>query len=48
MATVGSALEMDVYIFRDEIPLTAMGKNDYRALEKEFKYFDYIAWAKEA
>ena len=32
----------------DEIPLTAMGKNDYRALEKEFKYFDYIAWAKEA
>ena len=32
----------------DEVPLTAMGKNDYRALEKEFKYFDYIAWAKEA
>ena len=23
VATVGSALEMDVYIFRDEIPLTA-------------------------
>jgi long-chain acyl-CoA synthetase len=32
----------------DEVPLTAMGKNDYRALEKEFKYFDYQAWAKNA
>ena len=32
----------------DEVPLTAMGKNDYRKLEKEYKYFDYIAWAKEA
>ena len=32
----------------DELPLTAMGKNDYRALEKEYKYFDYIAWAKNA
>lgn len=31
----------------DEIPLTAMGKNDYRKLESEYKYFDYIAWAKE-
>lgn len=31
----------------DEIPLTGMGKNDYRALEKQFKYFDYITWAKE-
>ena len=32
----------------DEIPLTGVGKNDYRALEKEFKYFDYEAWEKEA
>ena len=32
----------------DEIPLTGVGKNDYRALEKEFKYFDYVAWQKEA
>ena len=31
----------------DEIPLTAMGKNDYRKLEKEYKYFDYLAWAKD-
>ena len=31
----------------DEVPLTAMGKNDYRTLEKEYKYFDYIAWGKE-
>lgn len=31
----------------DEIPLTGMGKNDYRALEKEYKYFDYLAWEKE-
>ena len=32
----------------DEIPLTGVGKNDYRTLEKEFKYFDYQAWEKEA
>ena len=32
----------------DEVPLTAMGKNDYRALEKDYKYFDYVAWANEA
>ena len=32
----------------DEVPLTAMGKNDYRKLEKDYKYFDYVAWAKEA
>lgn len=32
----------------DEMPLTAMGKNDYRALEKELKYFDYEAWEKQA
>ena len=32
----------------DEVPLTAMGKNDYRELEKDYKYFDYVAWAKEA
>ena len=31
----------------DEIPLTGMGKNDYRMLEKEYKYFDYLAWEKE-
>ena len=31
----------------DEVPLTAMGKNDYRKLEKEYKYFDYLAWQKE-
>ena len=30
----------------DEVPLTAMGKNDYRALEKDYKYFDYCAWEK--
>ena len=32
----------------DEVPLTAMGKNDYRTLEKDYRYFDYVAWAKEA
>ena len=32
----------------NEVPLTAMGKNDYRALERDYKYFDYVAWAKEA
>jgi len=32
----------------DEIPLTGVGKNDYRTLEKKFKYFDYLAWEKEA
>ena len=32
----------------DEVPLTAMGKNDYRALEKDYKYFDYVAWANKA
>ena len=32
----------------DEIPLTGVGKNDYRTLEKKFKYFDYEAWEKEA
>ena len=31
----------------DEIPLTGVGKNDYRTLEKKFKYFDYQAWEKE-
>ena len=31
----------------DEIPLTAMGKNDFRQLEKRFKYFDYVSWEKE-
>lgn len=28
----------------DEIPLTGAGKNDYRALEKEYKRFDYKKW----
>ena len=32
----------------DEIPLTGVGKNDYRQLEKDFKYFDYQAWEKNA
>ena len=32
----------------NEVPLTAMGKNDYRTLEKDYRYFDYVAWAKEA
>ena len=31
----------------DEVPLTAMCKNDYLKLEKEYKYFDYLAWQKE-
>ena len=31
----------------DEIPLTGVGKNDYRKLEKEFKYFDYKAWEQD-
>ena len=30
----------------DEVPLTAMGKNDYRKLESIYKYFDYEAWQK--
>lgn len=28
----------------DQIPLTGMGKNDYRALEKEYAAFDYDNW----
>lgn len=28
----------------DAIPLTGMGKNDYRALEKDYADFDYTAW----
>ncbi len=28
----------------DKIPLTGMGKNDYRTLEKEYAAFDYKAW----
>lgn len=28
----------------DEIPLTGLGKNDYRTLEKEYADFDYTAW----
>ena len=30
----------------DEVPLTAMGKNDYRKLESAYRYFDYTSWAK--
>lgn len=28
----------------DEIPLTGMGKNDYRTLEKQYRHFDYLSW----
>ena len=28
----------------DEIPLTGMGKNDYRALDKLYKKYDYLTW----
>ena len=28
----------------DKIPLTGMGKSDYRALGKEYKFFDYLSW----
>ena len=28
----------------DAIPLTGLGKNDYRALEKDYATFDYNAW----
>lgn len=28
----------------DKIPLTGMGKNDYRTMEREFKFFDYTNW----
>ena len=28
-----------------EIPLTGMGKNHYRLLEKHFQNFDYTAWS---
>ena len=28
----------------DEIPLTGMGKNDYRTLEAQYKEFDYVSW----
>lgn len=31
----------------DEIPLTGMGKNDFIALEKTYKDFDYTVWEKE-
>ena len=31
----------------DEIPLTGMGKNDYRALEVLYKNFDYLTWSRE-
>lgn len=30
-----------------EMALTAMGKNDYRALEKDYRFFDYEAWQKQ-
>ena len=28
----------------DKVPITGAGKNDYRALEKEYVNFDYLAW----
>ena len=31
----------------DEVPLTPLGKNDYRKLEGHYKYFDYDAWLKD-
>ena len=31
----------------DDIPLTGMGKNDYRTLEKEFTHFDYVQWGEQ-
>lgn len=31
----------------EEIPLTGMGKNDYRWLEEKFQDFDYTAWSPE-
>ena len=30
----------------DDMPLTGMGKNDYRELEKKFRNFDYVEWRK--
>ncbi len=30
----------------DAIPLTGMGKNDYRTLEKQYADFDYLSWNK--
>ena len=32
----------------DEIPLTGMGKNDYRALESEYVNYDYLTWQANA
>ena len=29
----------------DEIPLTGMGKNDYRTLEKKYANYDYTQWS---
>lgn len=29
----------------EEIPLTLLGKNDFRALEKQYSDFDYLAWS---
>lgn len=28
----------------ERLPLTAMGRIDYQALEKEYMHFDYTAW----
>ena len=30
-----------------EMPLTGMGKSNYRLLEEQYRYFDYVAWQKE-
>ena len=29
----------------DEVPLTPLGKNDFKALEKEYQDFDYLSWS---
>ena len=31
----------------EQIPLTGMGKNDYRLLEEQFRHFDYKSWHPE-
>ena len=31
----------------EQIPLTGMGKNDYRLLEEQFRHFDYKSWRPE-
>ena len=31
----------------DEVPLTGMGKNDYRTLEDQYLDFDYLEWQRQ-